>query len=87
MPKPICIIYLPTDFNLPGISSPTHLAYALNGWEYKTEQRPEIKEYLWFCFTKEGITAPEFQVFHEKDFTEIQYNELKELIINELKNK
>jgi len=85
-PKPICVIYFPELFTLNGLNNPLELATVLNGWDSKRESRPEFLDYLWFCFTKEDITAPEFQVFHPKDFTDIQLEELKSLVLNSITN-
>ena len=35
-------------------------------------------------FSKEDITSPELKVYHPKDFTEIQYDELKKLLEGKL---
>ncbi len=83
MSKPICVIYLP--YSLDGgngrMLTPVDLMSALNGRD-DSKHKPDDywKDYLWFSFYKDDIIAPEFQVFHEKDFTEIQYEELKELL-------
>lgn len=42
-----------------------------------------IPDYHWLCFPKEDIETPELQVFFEKDFTQIQYDEL----MGKIKNK
>lgn len=87
MIKPIAVVYIPRyalEFGM-GIANPSEIAAGFNGEESKfTFNRELYKDYLWFCFP----TDNEFkiEVFHPKDFTEIQYNELKELITNEIKN-
>jgi hypothetical protein len=87
MIKPICVIYLPVDspiYDGGQQLTPVEVMSALNGWDKKSEQREEFKDYLWFSFQKQGIGSPEFQVFHPKDFTEIQFNELKQLVLAEI---
>jgi len=46
---------------------------------------PKFPDYHVLAFPAQTKDAFEVQVFHEKDFTEIQYNELKELITHSLK--
>ncbi len=50
----------------------------------------QLPDYHVFCFpswrsSDEMEGAIEFKVFHEKDFTEIQYEELKKIIEDSLK--
>jgi hypothetical protein len=79
--KPICVIYFPW----PNSFNPTELMAIFNGWDEGKGKRQEgFEGYLWFCFIKYGIEAPEFQVFHPKDFTDIQFEELKQLVLNNL---
>lgn len=93
MAKPICVIYLPSELSLSAggkIITPNDLMSILNGWddEVLQDRKHFWSDYLWFSFYKHEIDAPEFKVFHEKDFTEIQYEELKKLVldsINQLK--
>lgn len=90
MPKPICVIYFPHDFPANGRKSwiYEYMRY-LNGEQtdgsIKWDGRKEYwNEYYWFCFYKEEITEPELQVIHEKDFTEMQFQELKELVLSSI---
>ena len=53
-----------------------------NSSNYKPSDK--FTDYHWFCFYKQGIEEPEFKVFHEKDFTEIQFEELKKLVTESL---
>jgi hypothetical protein len=89
MAKPICVIYFP-DLFVNG-SGDRNWIYQymrfLNGeqddgsnWKHSDH----FTEYYWFCFYKQGIEEPEFKVFHEKDFTEIQFEELKKLVTESL---
>lgn len=88
--KPICVIYLPDNFDLSDgrDMASNRLMSILNGWDEKVvmDRRNYWEGYLWFCFPKLNIDAPEFQVFHPKDFTEIQYQELKDMVMKELTN-
>ena len=52
--------------------------------KYKDEVEDRFGGYMYWCFTKYDIDAPEFQVFHPKDFTESDYVQLKEFVINEI---
>lgn len=88
MSKPIAIIYFPDIFD-PVLKSGWIYEYmaALNGesvdpgkWNFKHD----YSDYHWFCFYKYDIQEPQIQVFHEKDFTEIQYQELKKIIQDSL---
>ncbi len=90
--KPICLIYLPTDYSFSEsglIVKPIELMRELNMWQ--DDRRHSVSDedayggYMYWCFKKEGITEPEMQVFHPKDFTEANYEELKELLLNKLK--
>ena len=77
-------MYVPKDFSFTDgglIVRPIDLMKEFNGWG--SEPRSPLGDYLWFCFFKEGITEPEFKTFYDKDFTPLQYNELKELVIKE----
>lgn len=87
--KPIAIIYFPYDFSFGKgckVISPLDLMQHFNGWQEQSNHREPIGGYLWFCFFKESLTDPEFKVFHSKDFTEIEYNELKEMVLKEIQN-
>jgi len=94
-PKPICVIYLPENFPIYGRyneDAPMELMRALNNnfgdpGDGKRTYPDYWTQYYWFCFTKYGqIEAPEFKVFHPKDFTEIQFNELKDMILADLES-
>lgn len=93
MSKPICVIYLPENYDLGSGADNAAIAMmeALNGLsDGKHKATDYWKEYYWFCFPKAEITEPEFQVFYEKDFTEIQFKELEKLItdsLNQIKSK
>lgn len=86
MIKPIAVVYIPRyalEFGI-NTASPYEIAAGFNGEQSKfTFNRELYKDYLWFCFP---TTDNDFimKVFHPKNFTEIQYSELKELITNEI---
>ena len=87
MAKPIVVIYFPDNFLAVGGERSWIYQYMryLNG-EHSDgaptwgERKDYWDEYYWFCFYKYDIDEPQLQVFYEKDFTEIQYEELKQLI-------
>lgn len=86
--RPIAIIYFPYEFSFSESGhkiKPLDLMQNFNGMDRNNPHEP-LGGYLWFCFHKEGITEPEFKVFHTKDFTKIEYNELKELVLNQFNN-
>jgi hypothetical protein len=87
--KPIVVIYLPNDFYLGGSrNAPMELMKALNAnfgedvLDYKIKYSDYWKDYYWFSFYDREIETPRFEVFYSKDFTEIQYAELKKIIEN-----
>jgi hypothetical protein len=93
MSRPICVIYFPEDYPLykdGKIVEPMSLMKELNGWNadndvHKNEVQERFGGYMYWCFSKPDIGAPEFQVFHPKDFTEADYKELEQLVMNKLK--
>ena len=88
--KPICVIYFPDQFYM-GRNQNWIYEYMryLNGEQSDGsfnwgDRKDYWSDYYWFCFYKQDIDAPEFKVFHPKDFTPIQYQELKDLIMAEI---
>jgi hypothetical protein len=77
MPKPICVISLPETSD--GIKTSWEVCRDL--MDYYEKAKPD---YHWFVIPDEKLYTLHFQVFFEKDFTEIQYKELKEMIMNKL---
>lgn len=80
MAKPIAVIRIPED------------AFRVERWTWKdcdgiqrhlTENKPD---YHWFVLLTSEHKEMVFEVFHEKDFTEIQYDELKKMIEEKLKS-
>ena len=70
--QPICVIYLPNDYSNSLPIRPLELMNELNGW------KPDSP--------KDGITAPEFKVFYNKDWDKIEFEELKKSVMDLLKN-
>ena len=91
MSKPIVVIYFPDNFMTGSGDSNWIYEYmqVLNG-ESPTNNKwyltHDYTDYHWFCFYKYDIQEPELKVFYEKDFTEIQYQELKQLINEAIKS-
>jgi len=92
--KPICVMYFPVDFTFHPSGMKIDLVDLMsefNGWPSNSSKREQrdvgdsFGGYMYWCFHKENITEPELQVFHPKNFTKIQYKELKELLLNKLK--
>lgn len=85
--KPIAVIYIPySDFWGPGMNISDMMAL-LNGWDERVTFGERFQDYLWFVFVKQSIEAPELQVFHPKDFTEIQQQELKDLVMKHIESQ
>jgi hypothetical protein len=86
MAKPIAILYVPEDGR--GIGAfHSDLMRELNGIENDTYVRTDFwAEYYWLVIYKDDIREPELKVFYEKDFTEIKLNELKEIVLNHIKD-
>lgn len=86
MAKPICVMYIPNSFEGSGWE-PDVLMRLLNGnFGHPEEQHPKYQitdywsDYYWFCFYSHEIEVPEFKVFYDKDFTPINFEELKKYI-------
>ena len=87
--KPICVIYFPPEFEFSKggrIVDTSALTRELNGISENTIPQEDnlFSDYLWFCFTKESATEPEFQVFSEKNFSDMEYSELRGLVLSHL---
>lgn len=85
-PKPIVVIYLPRHYDVFKSIDPGGLMAILNGNFGGNDNLGKIKvtkywmDYYWFCFYKDEIDEPEFQVFYQKDQQPISNDELKKLI-------
>jgi hypothetical protein len=86
--KPIAIIYFPDQF-YEGQHRNWIYEYAasLNGdnMEGRFKLSTDYTQYLWFCFYKSDIDNPDLIVHHPKDFTPIQFKELKDMVMEEIK--
>jgi hypothetical protein len=75
MSKPICTISIPHQHPLT--------------WEHCRSLQDDLDktrpDYHWFPLLDSTIDRIEFKVFYEKDFTEIQYEELKAFIEEKIK--
>jgi len=86
--KPIAVIYFPDQYYEKNNRNWIYeYAAALNGeklgrWNLSTD----FSDYHWFCFYKIDIDAPALVVYHPKDFTEIQFQELRDMVIKEIDN-
>jgi hypothetical protein len=78
MPKPICVISLPENI-IEG--NKTSWEVCRDMMDYFEKTKPD---YHWFVIPDEKLHTLHFEVFYEKDFTEIQYNELKEMVMSKL---
>lgn len=92
MAKPIAIIYFP-DFFDGGKNRNWIYEYMrfLNGEQTNNDQKIDWgekkdywTEYYWFCFYDSDIQTPEIRVYHEKDWTEANQQQLTELIMQSI---
>lgn len=89
--KPIVVMYLPNHYGDSGWKAETVMTL-LNGG-YGDLFHPDYTvtdywtQYYWLCFYNHEIKVPELKVFYDKDFTPINFQELKVFIEEKLKNK
>ncbi len=81
MAKPICVIKVNMDADLGG-------GQRVNLWKIREYMLKELMDYHVFVLPnmEDESDIFEFQVFYEKDFTEIQYEELRKLITDSINN-
>jgi hypothetical protein len=80
MRKPIVVLYIPaSDFFAPTLP-PSELMAAFNDSHPKIKMKESFNDYLWFVFVNTDLNTPELKVFHEKDYTEAQYDELMAVV-------
>ena len=80
MAKPIAVVYVPKDL---GSGKRTSWVDCQMIIEYFKNTMPD---YYWLAFPDYTLETIKLEVFHEKDFTEIQYSELLELVSQKLKS-
>lgn len=88
MIKPIAVIYIPQYLELNGRQvNPFELAAGFNGdeWSRYHLNRELYGDYLWFVFPHDSNEF-ELQVFNAAEFTQIQYDELKNMLLKEIEN-
>lgn len=80
--KPIALVYMPLEFPMNDGRRTT--------WEDCRSQgkflAKEMPDYFWIVALHPEIKTIELKVFHPKDFTEIQYKELKEMLDKKINN-
>ena len=81
--KPICIMRLPDTLMAPGRR---HIDYSVC-FEIQTDLQKEKPDYYWFVIIDYEIKSIKFEVFYAKDFTEIQFEELKKIIEDSINKK
>jgi hypothetical protein len=86
-PKPICVIYWPGNYLFGRDKNWIYeFACALNGDNFQGfKLATNFTDYHWFCFYDQDIHTPEFKVFHAKDITEIEFEDLKKLVLESIK--
>lgn len=85
--KPIVVMYLPDHFRDSEWKA-EEVMDILNNFpdgDQRYVRTDYWKDYYWLAFYKDEIDAPELQVFYEKDFTPIKFEELKQFIEDSLK--
>lgn len=80
MPKPIVVLYLSRSDYFGPDNSPSDLMAIFNGHDDTINVAEGFYDYLWFVFVDEASDVPRLQVFHEKDYTEMQYDELNKML-------
>ncbi len=93
--KPICVIYFPDAFYGDGIKRNWIYEYMrfLNGDsdgndKIKYHSRQDYyKDYYWFCFYGHDIYEPRIEVFNVKDLSEVNFEELKAMVMEAIGNK
>jgi hypothetical protein len=79
-PKPICVIKVDMRYFEPQIN-------VGELWQSIADRMPDYHVFLIHNEIRDDyIDVMELQVFHPKDFTEIQFNELKDLIMADLES-
>lgn len=77
MSKPIAVINIPYGG-----------AVTWNACNELTEEHNREKpDYYWFFLLSHTAESIEFEVFYEKDFSQITYDELKELILEKINSQ
>ncbi len=80
-PKPIAVVYV----------NPNTLPKEDGFWKVARNLVDDFSvnmpDYYWFVLPDYDATRIELEVFYEKNFTEIQYQELKEIIEESLKKQ
>ena len=83
MSKPIAVIYVPESaFGKNGAT--VRMSDCMGIMEKFEKEKPD---YHWFCFIDYDAPKIELKVFYEKDFSEIQYEELKKLITDAIEQQ
>lgn len=98
MVRPIVVMYIPEirtwmerGQEMTADSAADILTRVLNGnFDQPTEEAGIVypdywKDYYWLVFPKRDIDEPQLQVFYEKDFTPIKFEELRKFIEETLK--
>lgn len=82
--KPICVIKL--DSTLPMHNERTVLSELPSLRDVFQKEMPDYHVWVVPIMSNEPLTEPvQLQVFHPKDFTEANYEELKELVLTHIK--
>ena len=80
--KPICVMRLPETTAI----GRQPIDYSVC-FEIQTGLQEEKPDYYWFVVIDYEIKSLKFEVFYAKDFTEIQFEELKKIIEDSINKK
>jgi hypothetical protein len=75
MSKPIAFLYLPANLDASGERTDWSICR-----EIADIMEAKMPDYYWIAVPDHDATRIELKVFYEKDFTPIQYEELKSMI-------
>lgn len=84
--KPIVVLYIPSIDYFGQELTPVDLMAAFNGHHRNITMPDAFNGYLWWVFVDQELRTPNLRVFHEKDYTEMQYDELRSMLEEGMKS-
>ena len=81
MAKPISVLYIPDEYSV-GVGGRIITPHDVMKELSETQL---YEDYLWLCFIKPGLSAPELQVFNVEHEPESTYQQLLEQVVEKLK--
>lgn len=80
MPKTIAVLYIPSDQVFGPDLSSGQLMAIFNGLDDRITMPQGFCDYLWFVFVNSELATPEIKLYHEKHYTDSQYDELYKML-------